>query len=409
MTPRALRSWLAASHKRYPVAVVLGGSWSGLSFVRSLGRRGVPTLLLENDRFLGTYTRYARTVLLPPPDESPEAWIDLLEAVAEASGRPGVLFATGDAHTLLLSRNRDALSAHFRFLVPSAETVERILDKRQQYAVAETAGVPVPPVHFPRSVEELQALSAKIAYPVLLKPYVSHVARAAVGGKVIVAYSAPRLVADYAKCVALGVPMMVQEIVAGDDSALVGYLALFDREGRELAWLTKQKLRQNPPGFGDGSLQVTVDVPEVAELSRRLVAAFDYCGFASVEFKRDERDGTLYLIEMNPRTVSGNQLAISAGVDFPWIGYRYLTDSAGAAFPRPAFRPHVRYLNEELDPFAYIALRRSGALRLGQWLGSLRGVEARAIGAWDDPLPMLVGLWRVIRLLLARTYARRGA
>ena len=137
---------------------------------------------------------------------------------------------------------------------------------------------------------------------------------------------------------------MVQEIVPGDDTALFGYLAFFDEEGVEVAWLTKQKLRQHPAQFGDGSLQITVDAPEVAALSRRLLGAFDVRGFVGVEFKRDERSGTYYLIEINPRTVSGNQLAISAGVDFPWIGYRVSDRIAPGHFTRPPLPPprHLR-------------------------------------------------------------------
>ena len=157
---------------------------------------------------------------------------------------------------------------------------------------------------------------------------------------------------------------MVQQIVAGEDRALFGYLAVWDSDGRELAWLTKRKLRQSPPGFGDGSLQVTVEAPEVAELSRRLLRAFDYRGFVGVEFKLDATTGTYHLMEINPRTVSGNQMAISGGVDFPWIGYRYLTGSEGGAEPARAFRPGVKFVNEELDVEAYLALRRSDGMTM---------------------------------------------
>lgn len=128
--------------------------------------------------------------------------------------------------------------------------------------------------------------------------------------------------------------------------------------------MTNRKLRENPPHYGDGSLQVTVDAPEVAELSRRLLRAFNYRGFVGVEFKFDARDHTFRVMETNPRTVSGNQLAISAGVDLPWIGYQYLTGSdLGIALAKP-FQPGVKYVNQEWDVKAYFALRKTGPLRL---------------------------------------------
>ena len=398
---RKLGSWLAANRGRGAVAVILGGSWNALSFARSLGRRGVPVLVLESHRFLGTYTRHGKVVLLPPADESPETWISLLENVGSTLSERGILFATGDVETLLLSKHKDVLDSHFRFLVPPPETVERILNKRLQYDIAQAAGIPVPKVSFAESTDDLRRFAAAVPFPMLLKPCEAHVARRRLGRKVVVAASESELISLYEQLAARDLRMMVQEIIPGGDNALFGYLALFDSEGRELAWLTKRKLRQYPPRFGDGSLQVTVDAPEVAELSRRLLGAFDYCGFVGVEFKLDERDGAYYLMEINPRTVSGNQLAISSGVDFPWIGYQHLRGSAVRPTNGRPFRPHVKYVNEEFDVFAYLALRRTGALSLRRWLRSLRGTEAWAIGARDDPLPLIVGVWRFARLLLS--------
>jgi hypothetical protein len=38
-----------------------------------------------------------------------------------------------------------------------------------------------------------------------------------------------------------------------------------------------------------------------------------------LEFRRSLRDGRYYLIEVNPRFVGSLELAIAAGVDFPWL------------------------------------------------------------------------------------------
>ena len=123
-----------------------------------------------------------------------------------------------------------------------------------------------------------------------------------------------------------------------------------------------------------------------------------------VEFKRDPTDGTFALMEINPRTVSGNQLGISAGVDLAWIAFRHLIGLDDAATRAPSFRSDVQYVNEEWDVQAFLAARSSGRLTLRRWLGSLIGTRAWAIFAWDDPGPLLVGLWRMlakVRLALA--------
>lgn len=392
-----LEGWLREIHGKKPLAIVFGSSVNGLSFVRSLGRRRIPILLLDSQRFLGIYTRYGKVMLLPPADEEPQDWLDLLEFVGSRLDVPGILFPTSDVHCLLVSQQRDFLRRYFRFLVPDAETVEQIVNKRSQYRIAQAAGLSIPRAYFPESIVEVRSLSVEVPYPCLLKPYKSHVSRKKLGKKVIVVHSPAELIATYERVTSSGVPLMVQEVIPGDDSALFAYLGFWDAEGRELAWLTKQKLRQNPPLYGSGSLQLTVEAPRVTELSHRLLRAFNYCGFVGVEFKFDARDHTYRLMEINPRTVAGNQLAISAGVDFPWLGYQYLTGSnLGTASSKP-FRLGVKWVDEELDVQAYLALRKSGDLTLWRWLRSLHGAKA-AIGAWDDPFPLIVGLGRFLRI-----------
>ncbi|KPJ83888.1 MAG: hypothetical protein AMS18_17115 [Gemmatimonas sp. SG8_17] len=393
---KQLSRWLGTLSDREPLAVIIGGSVNGLSFVRSLAKRGVPTLLLETERLIGTYTRYGKLFLLPDAAEDPASWVDLLEFVGERLPRPGVLFPTSDLHNVLIAEHAESLTHAFRFVVPQAHTLERIVNKRLQYETAVSAGIPIPRSLFPQSLNEVAEIAPQMSYPCILKPYKAHVGRRKIAEKVAVVESPAQLVNEFGKVTAPNVEFMVQEIVPGGDNALFGYLAFWDSQGAERAWLTKRKLRQSAR-FGDGSHQITVDAPEVADMSRRLLAAFDYRGFVGVEFKYDERDGCFRLMEINPRTVSGNQLAISAGVDFPWLGYQYLVGAENGVAPGQPFQLGVRYVNEEWDLRAYLRLRKGGHLTLGDWVRSVLQSEAKAIGSWRDPAPLLVTVGRVSR------------
>lgn len=402
-----LRAWLSASILGSPPAVVFGASVNGLSFVRSLGRRGVRTLLLETDPFLGIYTRHGRVLVLPDPTTHASRWLELLEYVGSALREPGVLFVTSDVHAMFVAEHEDALRRFFRFVLPSAATVEKIIDKRVQYETARSVGIPIPLTFFPGSVEEARECAGALEYPCILKPYRSHVGRTKVTGKVSVVRSREHLSDCFAQLHAPGSEFMIQEIVPGGDDALYGYLGYW-AENHEVAWLTKRKLRQDS-AFGDGSYQVTVDAPRVAELSRVLLKVFDYRGFVGVEFKRDPRDGTYRLMEINARTVSANQLAITAGIDFPWLGYRHLVHGYEAGCAGPGFCVGIEYVNEEWDLAAFRRLRTSGQLSLACWVKALWRAQARAIGAWDDPGPLIAGLWRLTRSAVRSLFRTRQA
>jgi predicted ATP-grasp superfamily ATP-dependent carboligase len=381
------------------LAVVLGGGAGGLSYARSLGRRRIPVLLVDAAGGIATHSRYVWSATLNGPLDHPAEWVDLLDRVGACLSRPGVLLPTNDVLTGLVARNAERLGRSFRFIVPSMEVVGSIVDKRTQYERAQAAGIPIPVTHFPESVSEVEQVGTTLRYPCIFKPYNSALGRVAmrtepahagISSKALMVRDQEELVACFKRVATADARFMVQEFVPGDECALFGYNAFWDAEGREHSWMTKQKLRQFPLAIGSGSYQVSVDAPEVAELSRRLLKAFDYRGLVNVEFKLDSRDGTYRLIEINPRSPSGNQLAVSSGVDFPNLVYRYLTRPDGRQPPAVGFRRGVKWVNEDLDLQAFLALRKRRELSSWRWLRQLAGVRSWAVATPRDPVPFLV-------------------
>ncbi|MDB4876554.1 MAG: hypothetical protein JWM41_3000 [Gemmatimonadetes bacterium] len=409
--PDALASidrWLGKLTGERQLAVVMGASVNGLSWVRSLGRHGVPVLLIDGEPLIGRYSRYATSVQIARDAGETEAVLEFLNGVRERLDAPALLFSTSDHYCSLITDNSERLESGFRFLLPKVGTMRSIVDKSVQYKIAQDAGIDIPLTFFPTTVGDIDKFSAQLTYPAILKPCQPDQRPAEMRNKsikVMVANAPQELREGFARAADIGIRMMVQEIVPGDDSAIYGYWGFWDAEGVERAWVTRRKLRQCPPKFGDGCCQVTMDTPEVLELSRRLLRAFEYQGFSGVEFKLDPRDGKYRLMEINPRTEAGNQLAISAGVDFPWIGYQYLSaraDGAAVDFGGP-FKRGMQYVNEEGDLKAFLAMRQSGEITASAWLRSFGSSRSYALGAWDDPMPLLVMAGRI-----ARAAARRG-
>lgn len=397
---KKIENWLRTACGRSLPVIILGGSANGLSFVRSLGRRGIPILLLGLDGQVGIYSRFGKAIALPPAEDYPEDWMELLEFIAHRKDSPCALFPTSDILCVLISKQQDFLRRYFRFILPKRINLERIINKRLQYGVAEAAGIPIPETFFPESIEEIRELASEMLYPCILKPYVSYLGRKIIHKKVAIVRSKEELINEYSHIATLETQFMVQEIIPGPDSNLFGYNAFWDQKGREIAWYTRRKLRQFPPYFGDGTLMISVDAPEVASLGRRLFQTLDYKGFGSLEFKFDPRDSSYRLIEINPRTPLNNQLAIRSGVDFPWIGYRYLMSREFNAEMSKSFKTGIRWVNEQTDIQAYIASRKLESLTFLKWICSIWGAEAKAIGAWDDPLPLIVVILKLLRKLL---------
>jgi len=359
----------------------------GLSYIRSLHRRGVPTLLLDQRSWLDTPSRFELTLAMPRITEEADLWLEMLVGAAQRSRRRPVLLVAFDQALLVVGKHAEELGRHYDFLIPPLEGSAAIVDKRRQYQLATAAGVPIPRTVYPGTGEEATTLAAELGYPCLLKPYVGGgVGNPFPGRKNAVVADAATLRAEFDRLALAGIPCLVQEIVPGGDEALYGYLGFWGSDRNELAWITKQKLRQNPPLYGDGTFQRTVDAPRVAELSRQFLKALDYVGVGSVEFKYDARDDSYRLMEVNPRAVSGNQLAIAAGVDLPYISYAYLAD---AVVPSWEQLWDVRWVHELYDLKTLLRERQNPAAAVWEWVRSLRQAETFALGAWNDPAPLL--------------------
>lgn len=379
-----------------PPAVILGSATGGLSFARSLGRRGVPLWMLSSFNLVGEWSRYARVIHLPISRYEPRVWLDTLDRLADHGAQ--ILFPMHDEYILLVARNYERVAARYKILIPDVKTVHEIMDKKSQYEIVQAAGICVPRTFYPETRADLPNIAAQISFPCIAKPRISHVWRSALNLKARAA-NTPQELERALENVPLD-EFLVQEIVSGGDDRIYAYLGYWEKTRGESAHVIVKKLRQYPPDFGDGALFETVDAAPVLELSRRVLRAFDFHGIADVEFKFDARKNIFYFIEFNPRAAGMTEIAPRAGVDYAWLAYQTLI---GNSFAHDnMYLRGVRMVNEEIDLFAFWALRQRGAITTSAWLKSLRGAQPM-IFAWDDPIPFLHGGWRIVKRAFGNT------
>jgi D-aspartate ligase len=384
---------------RTPGALVLGGDFLiELGVARSLGRRGIPVWVIgAAGATIGGHrlpavraSRHCRRSLEWQAAGESERVDHLLDA-AKRHGLSGwVLIASGDNEAALVARNHDALSAAYRLTTPPWDVLRWTYDKRRTYDLAARVGVPVPETWRPQGVDDLDAIDQ--ALPVVLKPAVKDVTNRFTAARAWPAHTPAQLRRLYDEAVSL-VPadtVLVQRLVPGGGAAQVSFACLASG-GTILAELTARRSRQYPADFGQGSTLVeTVDLPELREPCARLLAELGYDGLMELEFKRDARDGTYRLLDMNARPWVWHPLGAAAGVDFPHLLHRMALGEDVGRGRRAA--PGHRWVHLALDaPGALGAIRR-GRLRASDYVRSLRRPVRLATLALDDPLPALADL-----------------
>jgi predicted ATP-grasp superfamily ATP-dependent carboligase len=370
--------------------VVIGGDYQGLGIVRSLGRHGVPVCVIDDERSIAKYSRYATHWVRSAELRGERATVDAVIATGRRLGLQGwVLYPTRDETVSAICRHRDELQESFRVPTPDWSSARWALDKRNTYRLAGELGIPAPRTWYPLSADELAAIDGEP--PFAVKPAIKERFFYATGRKAWRAETRDELARRYEEAAALVDPgqVMVQELIPGDGRTQFAYCAFF-KEGEAIGSMVVRRRRQHPPGFGRASTFVeTVELPELEELSKRFLRAIDYYGLIELEFKLDERDGRPKLLDVNARTWGYHTIGSRAGVDFP-----YLLFADQLAQPVTACRasPGISWIRLVTDlPTAVIELvgRR---LDLRAYIRSLRTSQVEAVFSRDDPLPGLAEL-----------------
>jgi len=383
-------------------AVVVGGDFQGLGIARSLGRRGIPVCVIDDELSISGFSRYVAHAVRVAELKDEQVTVDTLLALGRRLGLRGwVLYPTREETVAAVSRHRGALLEAFRVPTPDWATVQWAWDKRRTYRLAADLGIPTPRTWYPCDAAGIEAVDAEP--PFAVKPAIKEHFIYATKAKAWRADSRTELRDLVRKAAELTGPdgVMVQELIPGNGDCQYAYCA-FVKERKAIGSMTVRRTRQHPPEFGRASTYVeTIDLPELEEESLRFLRAIDYYGLVEVEFKLDPRDGRYKLLDVNARTWGYHTLGSRAGVDFPFLLF---ADQVGERVEPCRSQQGVCWIRLATDiPTAVAELVRR-RIDVGAYVRSLRRANTEAVFARDDPLPGIVELGLIPYLAVKRGF-----
>ena len=296
-----------------------GDERPALAIVRSLGRRGITVIVGEQQQTsLASRSRYcARHVTYPSPYVECDAF-DRFLASFLVRERIDVVLPVTDVTTHAVCRNQERLKRDCSLAVPPFDAFDLVTNKARLIEHAARCGVPVPRTHVVAGRPRLSTVVRDVEYPAVVKPARSRIRthRGWVAAGVHYAASAAELWRLYEQKEYLAAfPSLIQPRIAGPG---VGLFALFDR-GELLTVFAHRRLREKPPSGGVSVLCESVPVDsQLADEAVRLLGPLGWHGVAMLEYKQESATGKRFLIEVNGRFWGSLQLAVDAGVDFPY-------------------------------------------------------------------------------------------
>lgn len=371
-----------------PGAIILGSDFKALGAVRSLARRGVPTMLVDNLPRAAWFSRHVGRRVRWHGELASEEFVEHLMLLGERHGLEGwVLLPTQDDTVEAVSRWSLRLRSRYRTTTPAWALLERVHDKRRMNALADEVGVAHPLTWEPRDEGDLAGFD--ITFPAIVKPATSIGLQHALGRKALPAANGAELLAAYRRAVeAVGAcGLMIQEIVPGGGESQFS-VATFCQDGEVLAAMTARRWRQFPIDYGLSSSFVEAqEFPELIPLAERLLGRTGLSGPVEVEFKRDPRTGAFKLLDINVRLWAWHTLCTDCGLDFAIMQYE--TAARGCPPTMGAPRYNRRWIRMPTDLPALVGGRRAHLTTTRSWLRTLRRPLSFSVWDWRDPIPAL--------------------
>ena len=383
-------------------AVIVGGDFHGLGIIRSLGRRGIPLCVVDDECSIGRFSKYTTFAVRAPNLRMEKKTVDFLIEMGHRMKFKGwVLFPTRDEHVAAFSRYKQALSEVFRVPTQDWEITKWAWNKWNTYCLAQKLGIPIPRTWCPRTVEDIDGIDAE--FPLAVKPSVKEDFFYATKAKAWRAKNRDELKAMFRRASShIGSnEVLVQEIIPGDGSCQFSS-CVFMKNGAAIGSMEAQRWRQHPPEFGRAATFVqSIELPVVEEPTLKFLRAINYYGLAEIEYKLDSRDGKYKLLDVNARTWGFHALGSPAGVDFSYLLY---ADQVGDSVERCHGRPGVGWIRMVTDIPTSLGGICAGRLDLKVYLRSLKDFGIESVFSSRDILPSLAEIALIPYLAFKRGY-----
>ena len=299
----------------YKVLILDADFPAALTILRSLSHQNIACDIASAESYpLCLRSRYARQHFqYPDPLVDTEAFTqficqllqdkhyDLVIPVTERS-----LIPLSESSLLDAWRNCLAVADH--------DSLIQVLDKAKTLTLARSLDISVPFSYTVNSIEDVEKVTHKISYPVVLKPGQS-IPNADQRRQLSVCYAQDQTeLMQLCEQLLPFCQLLIQEYAQGIGTGI----ELLANHGKIVYAFQHQRLHELPLTGGGSCLRKSIAVdPVLLQAAEKLIAALNWHGVAMVEFKWKPETQQYWLMEINGRFWGSLPLAYAAGADFP--------------------------------------------------------------------------------------------
>ncbi len=324
---------------KYDAIVLDAQLRQSLVTIRSLGRRGRRVAaveissMTENAPYVPAFSsRWCqRAYIAPTYEHNATPFRQYLKQLLDRNPTQ-VLISSSDGTLDVMREQRKELEQRVRLALAREEALRVVVNKAHTLEIAEQLGIGIPrSVQLGAANEVAEAIKI-IGLPAVVKPVESWLWRNGNGEKqqkengirLICQLATTRDEACRAveELTSTGSAVLFQQFLEGRREAISFLYARGEMYAKFAQWAK----RTQPPLGGMSVYRQSIALPyDSGAQAERLVREIDLEGYSEVEFRRD-RDGKPYLMEINPRLSASVEIAVRAGIDFPYMLYQWANE-----------------------------------------------------------------------------------
>ena len=252
-----------------------------------------------------------------------------------------VVIPLTDFSAALLSSHYDEIAGFAAPAVNRPEAFIQAADKQNTMQACVRANVPCPHTLYDMATAD-DIIAAGMPYPFIIKPRIGY---GSIGFHVI--HNEAELKEVFDSAIAKHGPMVVQDYIPQTGTQYKCQVFL-DDSGCARSAVVFDKTRWYPVDGGSTCCSTSVHRPDIAADSIRLLQEMGWRGYGDVDLIEDPRDGSVKVMEVNPRITASVKVCFAAGVDFARQIVEHALGLPVTAYPHYRDGVQLRYMHTDL-------------------------------------------------------------
>ncbi len=390
-----------------PPVLLLGLFYGGLSIARSLGPRDIKIYGFDftMNQITGE-SKYCHVLNWDIEEKYDDSLVDKLIQFSKDIKCKIVVFLLNDEWVLFFSRNRRKLSKYYYFNLPKEDLIETLLSKNNFANYLTECDKFFFPKTYLLCKENHEMIENTLSFPCILKFSYQSSWKGFLSFsdyyKIKIVNHKDQFHYWYHKFISYG-ELIAQEFIPGPPTSLYYLTAYCPADCTNPIIFIGNKLRLWPANYGGETYLQSVRNRDVEEIGFNLLRDCGYKGPVGLDIKYDERDHKYKIIEVNTRFGSSDGLAVSAGIDFPYLYYRDIIGKSIDSINK-YYEEGRKWIRLDKDIESYAQQNNMNFLSFWEWLKSILPHKSLTYESFDisDIKPFLYECKKIVKLFTTK-------